>query len=157
MISSLTGIPQPLPSSADAEALVSLQDRLQSANIPSAPAVNNTPDITPPVTDSDPLASAFLDSLLQLPPTDDPQAYAAAVSDAMRAFVDPKTGELAFTTLEQQTDILQRTLDKVGEDAPLSEPLAATLLGTTNLQFQMTKWMQDVVLSGGEVKEFEEW
>jgi|MedtruStandDraft_1076414.scaffolds.fasta_scaffold01553_8 hypothetical protein len=155
MISSLTGTPQPLPSSADAEALVSLQDRLQNKNI--TPAVDNTPDITPPVTDSDPLASAFLDSLLQLPPTDDPQAYAAAVSDAMRTFVDPKTGELAFTTLEQQTDILQRTLETVGENAPLSEPLTATLLGTTNLQFQMTKWMQDVVLSGGEVKEFEEW
>lgn len=157
MISALTGTPQPLLSSVDTETLVSLQDRLQNVNIPPAPAVNSPPDITPPVADSDPLASAFLDSLLQLPPTDDPQAYAAAVSEAMRNFEDPNTGQLAFTTLEQQTNILQRTLEKVGGDAPLSEPLTATLLGTTNLQFQMTKWMQDVVLSGGEVKEFEEW
>lgn len=157
MISSLVGIPQPLPSSPDDDALVSLQDRLKSANISLVPAVNTPPNITPLVTDSDSLASAFLDSLLQLPPTEDPQTYAAAVSDAMRTFVDPKTGELAFTTLEQQTDILQRTLEKVGGNVPLSEPLAATLLNTTNLHFQMTKWMQDVVLSGGEVKEFDEW
>lgn len=157
MISPLVSTPHSLASPTVAEGLVSLQDRLQNTSIPLVPSVNNAPDIAPSVADGDPLAGAFLESLLQLPPSDDPQAYAAAVSDAMRNFVDPKTGQLAFTTLEQQTDILQRTLAIVGEDDPLSEPLTATLLGTTNLQFQMTKWMQDVVLSGGEVKEFEEW
>lgn len=157
MISTLTSASQPLPSSTNTEPLVSLHDRLQNVKTPSTPAVKDATDITPPATDNDPLVNAFLECLLQIPPTDDTQVYAAAASEAMRTFLDPKTGQLAFTTLEQQTDILQRTLEKVGEEAPLSEPLTATLLGTTNLRFQMTKWMQDVVLSGGEVKEFEEW
>ncbi|HID7510662.1 TPA: hypothetical protein ACXHW4_004577 [Enterobacter hormaechei] len=153
----LTCTTQPFTSSTNIEALVSLNDRLQNVKMRSAPAVNDAPDITPPAADNDPLVNTFLECLLQIPPTDDPQAYAAKVSEAMRIFLDPKTGQLAFTTLEQQTDILQRTLEKVGEDTPLSEPLTATLHGTSNLQFQMTTWIQDVVLSGGEVKEFEQW
>lgn len=158
MISSFACTSQPSLLSTGADTIVSLNDRLQQ-NSKMAPGCsgNDVANNTGLDFDSEPLVSAFLEDLLQLPPANDPLSYASGVSELMRTFLDPKTGKLAFSTLEQQTEILQRTLDKVGNDASLSEPLTTTLLGTTNLQFQMTKWMQDVVLSGGEIKESEDW
>lgn len=107
--------------------------------------------------DSDPLARAFLDALRALPPTDDARSYADAVSQLMREFADPQTGKPAFVTLEQQSEILQRAMEQLTEDDPLKEPLLATLIGTINLQSEMTKWMQNICMSDGTPPEFEEW
>lgn len=142
----------------DTSPLIPLEDRVQqSDNLISAPSENNVSDRSGPDFGSDSLDRAFMEALLQLPASADPQSYADAVSKLMHTFVDPKTGNLAFTTLDQQTEILQCALEKVGTDTKLNEPLVITLLGTSNLQFQMTKWMQDIVLSGGESNEFETW
>ncbi|KVO99427.1 hypothetical protein [Burkholderia ubonensis] len=104
-----------------------------------------------------PLAQAFLDALRQLPAGDSSRDYADTVSRLLREFVDPKSGESAFVTLSDQTAILEYILAKVGSDDPLYAPLQATLIGTSNLHFQMTKWMQDVCISNGSHKEFDEW
>ncbi|WP_217591370.1 hypothetical protein [Burkholderia sp. GbtcB21] len=105
----------------------------------------------------DPRAHAFLYALRQLPSGDSPKDYADAVSRLLREFVDPESGESAFVTLSDQTAILQYILAQIEPDDPLRAPLLATLIGTSNLQFQMTKWMQDVLLSNGSPKEFEDW
>ncbi|OXJ21378.1 type III secretion system effector protein OrgC [Burkholderia sp. HI2714] len=105
----------------------------------------------------EPLAQAFLDALRQLPVGSSSRDYAGAVSRLLREFVDPKSNKRAFATLSDQTAILQCILAKVGLDDQLYAPLQATLIGTSNLDFQMTKWMQDVCMSNGSPKEFEEW
>ncbi|KWO09796.1 hypothetical protein [Burkholderia ubonensis] len=104
----------------------------------------------------DPLAQAFLDALKQLPSGDSPRDYADAVSRLLRDFIDPES-ESAFVTLGDQTAILHNILAQIGPDDPLHAPLLATLIGTSNLQFHMTKWMQDVLLSNGSPREFEDW
>ncbi|WP_279205335.1 hypothetical protein [Obesumbacterium proteus] len=159
MIPPLSYIPQPNVSLLDNHAVQSLDDRVQqSAQMMSASVDEHAAGSFWPDFDSDPTAAAFLNALWQIPSSgDNPQLYADEVSQLMRNFVDPETGELAFTTLEQQTEILQRTLENVGTNADLRTALSTTLCGTANLQFQMTKWMQDIVLSNGEIKEFEEW
>lgn len=146
------------PVTTDTIPLIPLEGRVQqSERFISASSANSAPDSSWPDFDSDPLACAFLDTILQITSSGDPLSYSDAVNELMCTFVDPKTGKLAFTTWEQQTEILQRTLEKVGTDAKLTEPLTTTLLGTNNLQFQMTKWMQDIAWSGGKTKEFEDW
>ncbi|WP_199154775.1 hypothetical protein [Chromobacterium sp. ASV23] len=132
--------------------VVPLAQRLASAQ--PLPATSNQPGQD---FDSDPLARAFLDALRTLPPTDDLRAYANAVSQLMREFVNPETDEPAFITLEQQSDILQRAMAQLETDDPLSKPLQATLIGTSNLQTEMTKWMQNICMSDGNLEEFEEW
>lgn len=158
MIHPFAYAPPYAPIAVETNPLIPLDNRVQQCEeLTSVPSENSAHDRFRPDFGSDPLACAFLETLLQLPASDDPQTYADAVSELMGTFVDPNTGGLAFTTLDQQVEILQHTLEKVGTDAKLTEPLTITLLGTSNLQFQMTKWMQDVVLSGGKTKEFEDW
>ncbi|KVT58146.1 hypothetical protein [Burkholderia ubonensis] len=105
----------------------------------------------------DPLAQSFLNALRQLPSGDSPVNNADAVSKLLREFVDPESGESAFVTLSDQIAVLHNILAQIGPDDPLHAPLLITLIGTSNLQFEMTKWMQDVLLSNGSPKEFEEW
>lgn len=155
MIPSLTPA-SALPLAAQADStIVPLQQRLAEAQAGAAPLPADTPSA--PDFGDDPLAQAFLAALRTLPPCDDPRDYAAAVSQLMREFVDPATGQPAFVTLEEQSGMLQRVLAEIGPDDPLAQPVQATLIGTANLQSQMSKWMQDICMSDGTPKEFEEW
>ncbi|EUD04250.1 type III secretion system effector protein OrgC family protein [Providencia alcalifaciens RIMD 1656011] len=70
---------------------------------------------------------------------------------------DPANGNKVFETFEKQKKALQSALESVDHNSMMGESIMAVLLGVTNAESQMTKWMQDIVLSGGEIKEFEEW
>ena len=158
MISPLSA-PSPYSASAlEPDAPISLQQRL-------AAAAAETPQTRPagkwPDYDTDPKAMAFLAALQQLPPAlsdaqADKQAQIDAIAKLLRDFQYP-TDSAAFVTLEDQSAILQRTLARLGESSPLHAPLMAVMLGTSNLQFQMKKWMQDIMLSDGSPREFEDW
>ncbi|WP_175743603.1 hypothetical protein [Burkholderia ambifaria] len=148
MIPILPAAAQVSPSVGD-DAVIPLQQRL-TEQVPAWMTVRQD-------FNEDPLAQAFLDALRQLPSGDSPGAYADAVSRLLREFVDPESGKSAFVTFSDQTTILHYVLAQIGSDDPLHAPLLATLIGTSNLQFQMTKWMQDVLLSNGSPKEFEDW
>ncbi|OHX10817.1 hypothetical protein BI347_20125 [Chromobacterium sphagni] len=119
-------------------------------------AVSKWPDF-----DTDPKALAFLAALQQLPSAAsdsqaDRQAQIDAIAKLLRNFQHP-ANTTAFITLQEQGAILQRTLAKLGNDSPLHTPLMAVWVGTSNLQFQMSKWMQDVMLSDGTPPESNEW
>ncbi|KVD81573.1 hypothetical protein [Burkholderia ubonensis] len=148
MIPILPAAEQVFPSVGDG-AVIPLQQRV-TEQVPAGMLVRQD-------FNDDPLAQAFLDALRQLPPGDSPRDYAGAVSRLLREFVDPKSGESAFVTLSDQTAILEYILAQIRSNDPLYAPLQATLIGTSNLHFQMTKWMQDVCMSNGSPKEFEEW
>lgn len=157
MISQLTTIAAPQLSTATEE-VIPLIERIPQHDLTVSTTADSAelPEAAPDVNE-DLLTYAFLDELWRLPPSDSPREYANAVSQLMRDFVAPKTQQRAFVTLEQQLALLERTLSEVGDDSMLTEPLTAVLLGTANVSLEMTKWMQDTVLSGGEVTEFEEW
>ncbi len=70
----------------------------------------------------------------------------------MNAFKDPKSGDSAFVSFEQQTAMLQNMLAKVEPGTHLYEALNGVLVGTMNAQSQMTSWMQEIILSGGKTK-----
>lgn len=155
MIPSLTpATVSPLAAQAGST-IVPLQQRLAEAQAGAGTLPAEPP--TGPGLGDDALAQAFLAALRTLPPSDDPRDYAAAVSQLMREFVDPATGQPAFVTLEEQSAVLQRILAEIGPDDPLAQPVQATLIGTANLQSQMGKWMQDICMSDGTPEEFEEW
>ncbi|WP_440029669.1 hypothetical protein [Chromobacterium amazonense] len=99
----------------------------------------------------------FLAALRTLPPSDDPNDYAAAVSKLMREFVDPDTGQAAFVTLEAQVAILQWTLVEVGPNNALAVAINGALIGTMNLQYEMREWMQKIFMSDGSPEELKEW
>ncbi|SUG46162.1 type III secretion system effector protein OrgC [Salmonella enterica subsp. arizonae] len=48
-------------------------------------------------------------------------------------------------------------IGKVEPDTHLYEALNGVLVGTMNAQSQMTSWMQEVILSGGENNESIDW
>ncbi|ENA9754414.1 type III secretion system effector protein OrgC, partial [Salmonella enterica subsp. enterica serovar Braenderup] len=75
----------------------------------------------------------------------------------MNAFKDPNSGDSAFVSFEQQTAMLQNMLAKVEPGTHLYEALNGVLVGTMNAQSQMTSWMQEIILSGGENKEAIDW
>ncbi|TFZ48658.1 hypothetical protein E5C26_20165 [Serratia proteamaculans] len=158
MISSLAGISPAPVFSAHAGSLLSLDDRVkQRTGIAPPSAKDNVAASILPDFDNDPLAMAFLNGLLRLPSTGNLQEYIDSVNELMVSFVEPATGNLAFKTFEQQKDILQRTLEKVGAETNLAEPLTATLYRTANLNNQMIIWMHEIMSSNGEIKEAEEW
>ncbi|MCS3803549.1 hypothetical protein HNO92_001209 [Chromobacterium alkanivorans] len=111
---------------------------------------------------SDPVAVAFLAALRGLPPPatdsqEDKQRYADAVGKLLRDFKDPATGELAFTTLKQKNDMIQRTLEQIDKDSPLHTALLTSLVSNMGIGSMMTQWMQDAIMSGGVPKEMEDW
>jgi hypothetical protein len=85
------------------------------------------------------------------------KAYTTAIADCIRSFTSPESGEAAFITLEEQTAIIQKALEQTAEDTNLYESLKAVLLGTSNLQFEMNKWMQNILISDGTPEEFADW
>lgn len=111
---------------------------------------------------SDPVAVAFLAALRELPPpaTDsqqDKQRYADAVGKLLGNFKDPATGELAFTTLKQKNDMIQRTLEQIDAASPLHTALMTSLVGNIGVAGMMQQWMQEAIMSGGIPKEMEDW
>ncbi|KAB7715284.1 hypothetical protein GBN32_00840 [Plesiomonas shigelloides] len=157
MISPITTIAATQHSTAT-ENVIPLSERIPQHALAVSATEESTelPEAAPDINE-DLLTHAFLDELRQLAPSEDPREYANAVSQLMRDFVDPTTQQRAFVTLEQQLALLQRTLAEVGDDPTLTKPLTTVMLGTANVKLEMTKWMQDTVLSGGEITEFEEW
>ncbi|WNI88046.1 type III secretion system effector protein OrgC [Citrobacter portucalensis] len=103
------------------------------------------------------LINGFIDSLYTLPPAASPMELADAVSRLLNEHKDISGKEPAFKSLEQQVGVLQSALATENIGSALHEGLSIVLLGVTNLQYQMTTWMQDIVLSGGQAKESEEW
>lgn len=138
--------------------LISLDKRAQQnkATLAQSVEINTTARVWPNF-ESDPLAMAFFKALTELPVSNNAESYVDDVNELINSFVDINTGNLAFLTLDQQKDILQRTLEKVGTDSDLTEPLTSALYRTANLQNQMTIWMQDIILSDGEIKDNDEW
>ncbi|OQS35738.1 hypothetical protein B0T39_17685 [Chromobacterium haemolyticum] len=111
---------------------------------------------------SDPVAVAFLAALRQLSPPasdsqEDKQRYADAVGKLLGEFKDPATGELAFTTLKQKNDMIQRTLEQIDAASPLHTALMTSLVGNIGVAGMMQQWMQDAIMSGGVPKEMEDW
>lgn len=154
--------------------IVPLQQRLLAAapNADDAAPPTDTPktdDAKPvepphkwPDFQSDPVAVAFLAALHGLPPPasdsqEDKQRYADAVGKLLRDFKNPATGELAFTTLKQKNDMIQRTLEQIDENSPLHTALLTSLVSNMGIGSMMTQWMQDAIMSGGVPKEMEDW
>ncbi|WP_434626693.1 hypothetical protein [Chromobacterium sp. CV08] len=134
-----------------ADAVTPLSQRLAAA----------AADLPAAKSDADEQARALLAALRRLPPplTDSQQdrdAYIDAIARQLRDFQHPD-GTVAFATLQQQSDALGIMLKEVDKKSPLHEGLMAVMVGTGNLQFQMTKWMQDTLLSDGTPQEFEDW
>lgn len=103
------------------------------------------------------IASKFLHEIHKLPPSDDTKTHADKISQLLTSFKNPDSGEIMFATLEQQGEILRTLLDKVNTDPALTEALTIVLISTSNLQSQMTIWMQDIIMSGGEIDDLEDW
>ncbi|EFV0438750.1 type III secretion system effector protein OrgC [Salmonella enterica] len=103
------------------------------------------------------LYDAFYQTLLSLPELVSSEALKDTIYQEMNAFKDPKNGEPAFVSFEQQTAMLQNIIGKVEPDTHLYEALNGVLVGTMNAQSQMTSWMQEVILSGGENNESIDW
>ncbi|MCP1292133.1 MULTISPECIES: hypothetical protein [unclassified Chromobacterium] len=155
--------------------IVPLQQRLLAAaqNADGAapptetPATDDAKPVEPPPHkwpdfQSDPLAVAFLAALRQLSPPasdsqEDKQRYADAVGKLLGEFKDPATGELAFTTLKQKNDMIQRTLEQIDAASPLHTALMTSLVGNIGVAGMMQQWMQDAIMSGGVPKEMEDW
>ncbi|EAM4409550.1 type III secretion system effector protein OrgC [Salmonella enterica] len=103
------------------------------------------------------LYDTFYQTLLSLPESASSETLKDIIYQEMNAFKDPKSGDSAFVSFEQQTAMLQNMLGKVESGSRLYEALNGVLVGTMNAQSQMTSWMQEVILSGGENKESIDW
>ncbi|EJX4185232.1 type III secretion system effector protein OrgC [Salmonella enterica] len=103
------------------------------------------------------LYDEFYQTLLSLPESASSETLKDIIYQEMNAFKDPKSGDSAFVSFEQQTAMLQNMLGKVESGSRLYEALNGVLVGTMNAQSQMTSWMQEVILSGGENKESIDW
>ncbi|EAX8240168.1 type III secretion system effector protein OrgC [Salmonella enterica] len=103
------------------------------------------------------LYDAFYQTLLSLPESASSETLKDIIYQEMNAFKDPKSGDSAFVSFEQQTAMLQNMLGKVESGSRSYEALNGVLVGTMNAQSQMTSWMQEVILSGGENKESIDW
>lgn len=160
---------------APGDDLIPLQQRLLAAaqDVDGAAPPTETPEtddakpVEPPPHkwpdfQSDPVAIAFLAALRELPPPasdsqEDKQRYADAVGRLLRDFKDPASGELAFRTLQEQNDMIQRTLEQLDAASPLHTALMTSLVSNIGIESMMTQWMQDAILSGGVPKEMEDW
>ncbi|EJQ8704185.1 type III secretion system effector protein OrgC [Salmonella enterica] len=103
------------------------------------------------------LYDAFYQRLLALPESASSETLKDSIYQEMNAFKDPNSGDSAFVSFEQQTAMLQNMLAKVEPGTHLYEALNGVLVGTMNAQSQMTSWMQEIILSGGENKEAIDW
>ncbi|BBG61909.1 hypothetical protein [Providencia rustigianii] len=99
----------------------------------------------------------FVNSILSLSGLNSVREYSDHISRLLYGMEDPANGNKVFETFEKQKKALQSALESVDHSSMMGEGIMAVLLGVTNAESQMTKWMQDIVLSGGEIKEFEEW
>ncbi|MCV2963781.1 type III secretion system effector protein OrgC [Escherichia coli] len=149
-------IPGTIPTSylvptADTEAtgVVSLSARAAMLNNGDSAPLSNGGDVD--------LYDAFYQRLLALPESASSETIKNSIIQEMNAFKDPKSGDSAFVSFEQQTAMLQNMLAKVEPGTHLYEALNGVLVGTMNAQSQMTSWMQEIILSGGENKEAIDW
>ncbi|EBA1888310.1 type III secretion system effector protein OrgC [Salmonella enterica] len=134
---------------ATGNSVVSLSDRAATLNNVNSARLSDGGDID--------LYDAFYQTLLSLPESASSETLKDIIYQEMNAFKDPKSGDSAFVSFEQQTAMLQNMLGKVESGSRLYEALNGVLVGTMNAQSQMTSWMQEVILSGGENKESIDW
>ncbi|ECC1661235.1 type III secretion system effector protein OrgC [Salmonella enterica subsp. salamae] len=129
--------------------VVSLSSRTATLNNVDSAHLSNGGDVD--------LNDAFYQRLLSLPESASSETLKDTIYQEMNAFKDPKSGDPAFVSFEQQTAMLQNMLGKVESGTRLYEALNGVLVGTMNAQSQMTSWMQEIILSGGENKEAIDW
>ncbi|HDC2132454.1 TPA: type III secretion system effector protein OrgC [Salmonella enterica] len=134
---------------ATGNSVVSLSARAATLNNVNSARLSDGGDID--------LYDAFYQTLLSLPESASSETLKDIIYQEMNAFKDPKSGNSAFVSFEQQTAMLQNMLGKVESGSRLYEALNGVLVGTMNAQSQMTSWMQEVILSGGENKESIDW
>ncbi|HDI4957705.1 TPA: type III secretion system effector protein OrgC [Salmonella enterica] len=134
---------------ATGNSVVSLSARAATLNNVNSARLSDGGDID--------LYDAFYQTLLSLPESASSETLKDIIYQEMNAFKDPKSGDSAFVSFEQQTAMLQNILGKVESGSRLYEALNGVLVGTMNAQSQMTSWMQEVILSGGENKESIDW
>ncbi|EAO2083239.1 type III secretion system effector protein OrgC [Salmonella enterica] len=134
---------------ATGNSVVSLSARAATLNNVNSARLSDGGDID--------LYDAFYQTLLSLPESASSETLKDIIYQEMNAFKDPKSGDSAFVSFEQQTAMLQNMLGKVESGSRLYEALNGVLVGTMNAQSQMTSWMQEVILSGGENKESIDW
>lgn len=103
------------------------------------------------------LYEAFYQAILSLPESGSTETLKDTIYQKMTAFKDPQSGDPAFVSFEQQTAMLQNMIGKVEPGTDLYEALNGVLVGTMNAQSQMTSWMQEIILSGGESEESTDW
>ncbi|EAM3331389.1 type III secretion system effector protein OrgC [Salmonella enterica] len=134
---------------ATGNSVVSLSARAATLNNVNSARLSDGGDID--------LYDTFYQTLLLLPESASSETLKDIIYQEMNAFKDPKSGDSAFVSFEQQTAMLQNMLGKVESGSRLYEALNGVLVGTMNAQSQMTSWMQEVILSGGENKESIDW
>ncbi|EPC4819987.1 type III secretion system effector protein OrgC [Salmonella enterica] len=134
---------------ATGSSVVSLSARAVTLNNVDSARLSNGTDVE--------LYDAFYQRLLSLPESASSETLKDAIYQEMNAFKDPNSGDPAFVSFEQQTAMLQNMMGKVESDTRLYEALNGLLVGTMNAQSQMTSWMQEIILSGGENKEAVDW
>ncbi|EAM8934502.1 type III secretion system effector protein OrgC [Salmonella enterica] len=134
---------------ATGNSVVSLSARAATLNNVNSARLSDGGDID--------LYDAFYQTLLSLPESASSETLKDIIYQEMNAFKDPKSGDSAFVSFEQQTAMLKNMLGKVESGSRLYEALNGVLVGTMNAQSQMTSWMQEVILSGGENKESIDW
>lgn len=146
-------IPTYLVPAANTEAtgnsVVSLSSRVATLNNMNRACLSDRSDVD--------LYDAFYQKLLSLPESASSETFKDTIYQEMNAFKDPKSGNSAFVSFEQQTAMLQNMMEKVESGTRLYEALNGVLVGTMNAQSQMTSWMQEIILSGGENKEIIDW
>ncbi|ECG8593054.1 type III secretion system effector protein OrgC [Salmonella enterica subsp. salamae] len=133
----------------EATGVVSLSTRAAMLNNVDSAHLSNGGDVD--------LYDVFYQRLLSLPESASSETLKDSIYQEMNAFKDPKSGDPAFVSFEQQTAMLQNMLGKVESGTRLYEALSGVLVGTMNAQSQMTSWMQEIILSGGENKEAIDW
>ncbi|EFR2126739.1 type III secretion system effector protein OrgC [Salmonella enterica] len=134
---------------ATGNSVVSLSARAATLNNVNSARLSDGGDID--------LYDTFYQTLLSLPESASSETLKDIIYQEMNAFKDTKSGDSAFVSFEQQTAMLQNMLGKVESGSRLYEALNGVLVGTMNAQSQMTSWMQEVILSGGENKESIDW
>lgn len=134
---------------ATGSSVVSLSARAATLNNVDSARLSNGTDVE--------LYDAFYQRLLSLPESASSETLKDAIYQEMNAFKDPNSGDPAFVSFEQQTAMLQNMMGKVESGTRLYEALNGLLVGTMNAQSQMTSWMQEIILSGGENKEAVDW
>lgn len=135
------------PSSINGSDVISLEQRIFAVSSLKNNQNDNTSDIK----------RNFIQSILNLSHLSSSKEYSEEISKLLYNMVNPSTGEKAFKTFEEQKSALQSVLESVDDKSTVGEGVMAVLLGVVNAESQMTKWMQDIILSGGETEEYNDW